>query len=125
MIRGRKPKPRHLKLVTGNPGHRPLPDVGPDPGGKPVKPQWLRGRGAELWDEVLTFATWLTIADSYKLAAWADRQADFERDRTTWKSLDRREHRSSGSELGLDPASRQRLAPGGTKQADPLDRYFG
>jgi hypothetical protein len=70
MFRGRKPKPTQLKLVTGNPGERTSPKGEPDPGGKPIKPKWLKGRGATLWNEVVGFAFWLTQADSYKLAAW-------------------------------------------------------
>jgi hypothetical protein len=78
------------------------------PKGKPVRPKWLKGRGAKLWDEVLAFAFWLTIADSYKLAAWCDRQSEFERkaERASWTAADRREHRAAGSELGLDVATR-------------------
>src|SRR5438067_8760718 len=109
MVRGRKPKPTQLKLVTGNPGGRPIPKGEPDPGGKPTKPKWLKGRSATLWSEVMGFAFWLTQADSYKLAAWCDRQAEFENNREHWTAADRREHRSAGSELGLDPASRTRL----------------
>jgi phage terminase small subunit len=125
--RGPKPKPTHLKLVAGNAGRRPLPENEPDPGGKPVKPKWLKGRGAALWDEVMQFAFWLSVADSYKLASWCDRQAEFERGRKTWTAADRREHRSAGSELGLDPSSRARMgAPpdGGKKKDDPAGAYF-
>lgn len=65
------------------------------PQGKPVKPAWLTGRGAELWDEVSGFAFWLGRADSYKLAAWCDGQAGFEspKKRREWTASDRREHR--------------------------------
>jgi phage terminase small subunit len=128
-IRGPKPKPTHLKLVLGNPGDRPLPEGEPDPGGKPAKPHWLKGRPAELWDEVLGFAFWLTQADSYKLAAWCDRQAEFEKPKTRreWTAADRREHRSLGSEIGLDPASRARLghSAGGKLTKTPTSRFFG
>lgn len=79
------------------------------PEGKPAKPKWLKGRGAALWDEVLAFVSWLTIADSYKLAAWCDRQADYERSRKQWTAADRREHRAAGSEIGLDNAARARM----------------
>jgi phage terminase small subunit len=94
------------------------------PVGKPVKPAWLEGRGAELWDEVLSFAFWLTVADSYKLASWCDRQADFEVERKDWKSADRCEHRSAGSELGLDPTSRTRLSTRDAKTQDEAEKYF-
>ncbi|MBN9529692.1 MAG: hypothetical protein J0H82_26030 [Alphaproteobacteria bacterium] len=125
--RGPKPKPTHLKLVQGNAGRRPLPEGEPDPGGKPVKPKWLKGRGSALWDEVMQFAFWLSVADSYKLAAWCDRQAEFERDRRMWTAADRREHRSAGSELGLDPSSRSRMGTprdDDKKKDDPAAKYF-
>jgi phage terminase small subunit len=128
-IRGAKPKPTHLKLVMGNPGDRPLPEGEPDPGGRPVKPKWLTGkRASALWDEVMGFAFWLTQADTYKLAAWCDRQAEFEvkKNRRAWTAADRREHRSLGSELGLDPASRARLGHiGGKANSAPTARFFG
>ena len=111
-VRGQRPKPAWMKVVDGNPGKRPVPTTEPAVTGDPVKPAWLAGRGVELWDEVMTFAFWLSRADSYKLAAWCDRQAEFEksRKRQKWTAADRREHRSLGTELGLDPSSRARMA---------------
>jgi hypothetical protein len=127
-MRGRKPTATIVKLATGNPGHRPLPEDAPTPEGAPVRPKWLRRvRAIELWDEVIAFAYWLTVADSYKLAAWADRQADFERSHRLWTASDRREHRTLGSELGLDPSSRVRMGSGSDgrpKQQDIAERYF-
>jgi phage terminase small subunit len=126
-VRGRKPKPTHLRLVDGNASKRPIPKGEPVPTGKPVKPSWLKGRGATLWDDVLGFAFWLTEADSYKLAAWCDRQAQFEKAalRKTWTAADRREHRSAGSELGFDPSSRARMGTNDGGQAkDPADEFF-
>jgi len=39
-MRGRRPKPTNLKLLDGNPGHKPLPRNEPKPPfGVPVKPQ--------------------------------------------------------------------------------------
>jgi len=126
-IRGRKPTPNVVKLVTGTARTDRMQPDGPDPSGKPVKPNWLTGRGAELWAEVMAFATWLTPADAYKLAAWCDRQAEFEVSRHAWTAADRREHRASGSEIGLDPASRHRLAGAGPMTPMPKregDEYF-
>src|SRR6267142_2232344 len=104
--RGRKPTPTMLRLITGR--HltdRPVRKNEPMPEGKPRKPAWLLGRSAQLWHEVLGFAFWLTVADSYKLAAWCAAESDFEnpRKRSKWTASDRREHRAAGSELGLDP----------------------
>ncbi|OGA59977.1 MAG: hypothetical protein A3G81_26090 [Betaproteobacteria bacterium RIFCSPLOWO2_12_FULL_65_14] len=123
-IRGASPKPTLLRLVEGNRGRRPIPRGEPMPEGAPVKPKWLKGRAAALWDEVLAFAFWLTVADSYKLAAWCDRQRDFERHRKTWTAADRREHRSAGSELGLDPSSRARMGTKDAKKKDAAEKYF-
>ena len=54
MRAGRKPKPTHLKLLAGKPGHRPLPEVEPQP--DPVTeatqpPKWLSGEGRIVWAE--------------------------------------------------------------------------
>jgi hypothetical protein len=103
-IRGRKRAPPALRLLTGSHlSDRPIPGEPPYSLGKPVKPKWLIGRGAELWDEVLTFAFWLTMAESYKLAAWCEGQAEFEslNKRRKWSASDRREHRAAASELGI------------------------
>lgn len=112
MARGRKPTPTWQKRIRGNPGKRPLPKNEPAPEGAPVKPKWLKGRGGELWAEVLQVAYWLTFLDSYKLAMWCDRQSDFEnrKIKATWNASDRREHRSLGAELGFDPSSRAKMA---------------
>lgn len=41
-MRGRKPKPTHLKVVTGNPGRRPLNAREPSPAGDlKAPPEWL------------------------------------------------------------------------------------
>jgi phage terminase small subunit len=127
MLRGARPKLTVLKVVQGNPGHRRLPQGEPMPDGKPVPPGWLTGRALQLWQEVTAFATWLGRPDGFKLAAWCDRQADFERSRKTWTAADRREHRSAGSELGLDPTSRARVGPCAAAPSagyDPADEYF-
>jgi hypothetical protein len=128
-IRGRKPKPKYLRLIEGNRGRRPIPQGLPEPSGKPVRPKWLRGRGARLWEEVLAFATWLTVADSYLLATWCDRQAEFEkpRERREWTAADRREHRATASELGLAIAARSRMGQDPETEAakrDPVHRYL-
>lgn len=53
MRAGRKPKPTHLKLLAGHPGHRPLPEAEPQPDAvdetlKP--PAWLSGEARAVWD---------------------------------------------------------------------------
>lgn len=51
---GRKPKPTALKVVTGNPGKRPLPEDEPKPTNEIGKaPFWLSEEGAEYWEYVV------------------------------------------------------------------------
>jgi P27 family predicted phage terminase small subunit len=46
---GRKPKPTALKLVTGNPGKRPLPKNEPKPKLGARMPEWLSPQAKEHW----------------------------------------------------------------------------
>ena len=48
-----KPKPTALKILAGNPGHRPLPPFEPQliPG-IPDKPDWLDTYASEEWDRL-------------------------------------------------------------------------
>jgi P27 family predicted phage terminase small subunit len=74
MTTGRKPKPTHLKLVTGNPGKRALPQgeakVAPS---LPDPPQHLSGDAREEWERVsvaLFNAGLLSAIDRTALAAY-------------------------------------------------------
>jgi phage terminase small subunit len=71
-MNGRKPKPTHLKLVTGNPGRRPLNDCEPQPeiALPPVPPELCDDAKLE-WDRVsfeLHRAGLLTKVDRAALA---------------------------------------------------------
>ena len=51
---GRKPKPTALKLVTGNPGKRPLNDHEPQPEAAiPEVPAHLSGEAKAEWDRIV------------------------------------------------------------------------
>jgi P27 family predicted phage terminase small subunit len=53
-MRGRKPKPTFLKLVTGNPGHRPLNQDEPEPDGELLEPPTtFSARQRIAWQETL------------------------------------------------------------------------
>jgi P27 family predicted phage terminase small subunit len=53
MKAGRKPKPTHLKLVTGNPGKRPLNTAEPKPARKlPTPPTFLSAEAKVEWRRV-------------------------------------------------------------------------
>lgn len=52
-MRGRKPKPTHLKLVTGNPGKRPINEREPVPANKlPTPPAFLADEAKVEWGRV-------------------------------------------------------------------------
>lgn len=71
-VRGRKPKPTALKLVTGNPGKRRLPKREPKPrGGAPTCPAWL-GTAAKIeWRRVAKELAALGILSRIDRAALA------------------------------------------------------
>ena len=79
MTRGRRPKPTHLKVITGNPGKRPLNENEPQPEvAIPAAPSHLSARAAERWAEIapqLARLGVLTEIDSDALSlyceAWA------------------------------------------------------
>lgn len=134
--RGRKPKPTHLHLVTGT--HRADrhgdPAGEPAPAGRPVRPAWLRGRAAKLWDEHAAIGFWLTAADGMKLAVWCALGAELARGVKDVSSSRISQWRTLGAELGFDPSGRTRLGVVGTgikgKDADdgadakPKGKYF-
>ena len=129
--RGRKPKPAFLKLVTGNPGRRPLEGVpdemfsrAGDNGLEP--PRSLRKRQAELWAQFIRTAPWLEAHDAPRAAMWVELQVEFERKPTAMVAGRIAQLRALGSELGLDPASRARMGfgRGNDEKKDPTEKYF-
>jgi P27 family predicted phage terminase small subunit len=57
MAPGRKPKPSWLKVVTGNPGHRPINEAEPIPIGDIVEcPAWFDDAQRKEWSEALAAA---------------------------------------------------------------------
>jgi P27 family predicted phage terminase small subunit len=81
---GRKPKPTHLKLLAGNPGHRPLNTEEPIPEGDLASPpDWMTESQKEVWSAALEsapknllrrldssiFQVWVVACDAHKDAA--------------------------------------------------------
>lgn len=130
-VRGRKPKPAYLKVVAGNPGHRPIVDDpapmvadGHDNG--LVPPRKLQKRQRELWDTYIRRAPWLTAFDVPRAFMWVCLHAEFESGPAAMIAGKIAQLRALGSELGLDPASRARIgAPdqGTKKPQDPAAKY--
>jgi P27 family predicted phage terminase small subunit len=51
---GPPPKPTHLKVLSGNPGKRALPENEPQPTrGEPDPPDWLEGEALAEWNRVV------------------------------------------------------------------------
>lgn len=77
---GRRPKPTHLKVVTGNPGKRKLNDQEPKPPREvPSPPEYLTDWGKMAWVKVsllLDGMGVLTTADSLALERLCDIYAD-------------------------------------------------
>jgi len=71
-MRGRKPTPTALKIVTGNPGHRPLPENEPEFKAEiPKCPLVLNKVGKKTWadkSKLLFEVGVLTVADGETLA---------------------------------------------------------
>jgi P27 family predicted phage terminase small subunit len=78
-MRGRKPRPTHVKLVTGNPGKRPLNRAEPRPaGGLPQPPAELTDDAKTEWRRVaraLHQAGLLATLDRAALAAYCQAYA--------------------------------------------------
>jgi P27 family predicted phage terminase small subunit len=56
-MKGRKPKPTHLKLISGNPGKRPLNDAEPIPlGDLSEPPDWLTESQKAGWNYAIEHA---------------------------------------------------------------------
>jgi P27 family predicted phage terminase small subunit len=54
MVKGRKPKPTHLKLIEGNPGKRELNRAEPEPREtEPEKPDFTTGAASACWDRIV------------------------------------------------------------------------
>jgi len=130
-IRGPKPKPAFIKLVTGNPGHRPIVEdpadsisPGFDNGLEP--PKKLNRRQQELWDGYIRKAQWLTPFDVPRAFKWVHIHSEFEKGPGKMVAGKIAQLRALGSELGLDPASRSRIAGEAGKRgnSDPADKYF-
>jgi hypothetical protein len=104
-IRGRKPIPRALRLITGS--HlrdRPLPQQRGEamPGGPIERPKKISRPAAALWDEWIARASWLTWADGPKAFMWCNLQAEFLKSAGTMSASRIAQLRGLGSELGLD-----------------------
>lgn len=79
--RGPAPKPTALRVLEGNPSHRPLPSGEPKPlKGRPKCPSWLSREAKRTWRELvpqLEAMGLLTRADGHLLAIYCETWAEY------------------------------------------------
>jgi P27 family predicted phage terminase small subunit len=151
-MKGRKPTPTMLKVLSGNPGKRPLNEREPLAAqGLPEMPAWLDGEALAEWGRItvdLADMGLLSKADRPALAAyctawsrWVDAEAQVKKYGAVVKSPDKgfpmkspylsiaeqslETMRKLMVEFGLTPSSRSRIrVPAGGDEADELDRFL-
>ena len=132
--RGPKPKPTTLKIVTGNPGKRKMPEAGsePDPQGPVVMPPELKEneRAVKLWEgyapELIRIRV-LKSTDAHMFGMWCLLTAEYYESPRHFTAAKITEVRALGSSFGMDPSTRTRFAQIGDKpapHADPAEKYF-
>ncbi|MCK9994062.1 MAG: hypothetical protein Dbin4_02582 [Alphaproteobacteria bacterium] len=109
---GRKPKPTHLKLVAGNPGHRPVNENEPLFSGDVEKPKYLKGRASKIWDQYapqLIAVGLIKAADDSAFAALCCLTAEFEKDPAAMVAGKIGQMRALWAEFGMTPSARSRF----------------
>ena len=113
--RGRKPKPTHLKVVTGNPHQHRLNDREPEAAGLLGEPPagWKPG-AIELWHEVVACApAWVLTKSDRHLVEIAVRLLAQIRSNAEVVSATVTQFRACLSEMGMTPSARSRLFTSG------------
>ena len=150
-MRGRKPKPTLVKLLAGNPGHRPLNDREPNaPAGIPDCPDFLDDEGRAEWlrtCQSLKNMDLLSSADRAAIAAfcvcysrWVAAERAVQKYGTIVKSPNKgfpmkspylciaesalEQMRKLATEFGLTPSSRSRIRVGSEQPENRLDEFL-
>lgn len=116
-MRGRKPVPTELRLLRGNPGHRPINQLEPKPSkGVGSRPAWLALEAKREWTRIvpeLERIGVLTTVDRGAVAAYCQLWAEFvaataEGD---WRKMKQAAPlvKAAAAELGITPSSRSRV----------------
>jgi hypothetical protein len=135
---GRKPKPYHLKIVSGNPGRRPLHGPPAAVPGAVERPPLLRRRKAEpdhmtrareLWAEKAPTLVRLEILNPVTATGfgnWCELQARYEVDPAAFTAAQLAQLRALGSCYGLDAIAWEKVSAGRDDAAsdDPAAEFF-
>src|SRR6266542_853564 len=137
MKRGRKPTPRAIKLLRGNPGRRPVaPELELVPG-IPERPRFLDAAARREWDRIVAElgpARVLVKAEQMLLAGYccavsralrAERRArrDASQEPRAERAWD--QVRKFAAVFGIGPAERQRIPRPLPESPSGAARYFG
>jgi P27 family predicted phage terminase small subunit len=149
---GRKPKPTHLKLITGNPGKRKLNLNEPIPIGElKAPPDWFTDEQKDIWNYAIQHAPpgLLKMIDASVLMVWTVARDTHQKASTafakskmlyTSKNGDPMQNpllpvinkqavlmMKAAGELGFTPSSRSRIeidGYGNTQPENPLEKYL-
>jgi len=146
-MRGRKPKPTHLRVIEGNPGHRPINHDEPEPDGDVSKepPEFLSARAQYYWRKTIGDAPegMIKATDNGIFMGYCIACADFEEatikvneagpviripgqagfQQNPFVSIKRNAFERltrSAAELGLTPSSRTRVKIKGKKKPNSI-----
>jgi P27 family predicted phage terminase small subunit len=148
--RGPQPTPTKLKLLRGNPGHRPINTDEPQPPAAidPVCPKWLMPAAKQEWKRVVPLLQQLGLVTDIDLTALAGycqcfarwRQAEmivkklgltYEgpsgpklRPEVHMMQRERLMLRAFASEFGFSPASRSRVKVDPPVEKDPFEDFI-
>jgi phage terminase small subunit len=124
-MRGRKPKPTILKLLTGNPGKRPLNNNEPEPiliNGAVVPPKYLEGAALEEWNVQSAYLTSNRILGENELSLLANYcylHGEFVKDAECRRIMNAAligQMRALRAELGIGPSVRSKFVSGKPKE---------
>jgi phage terminase small subunit len=121
-------KSRVVREITGNPGKRPLPDPVDLPDtGPAVRPAFLRGRAASVWDEygpTLELLGTLRREGSHVFALWCQLAAEMERRPRAFTAAKMTQFRLLATMLGMDPSSPTKMGRAKGDDEDPAEAFF-
>jgi P27 family predicted phage terminase small subunit len=150
MVQGRKPKPKVLKLAEGNRRQRGLASIKDDPQGlgTPRVPVHLTADERKIWADIVgslpdgllsraddlilermavAAARWRAATETIRKSGYLVQspQGPVRNPLLVVQSVAAREMHAAGSELGLSPASRARLAAPTARDDDPMALLLG
>lgn len=112
--RGPAPKPTRIKVLNGNPGHRPLNTREPMPKrGRPVCPAWLDDEAKTVWRKLvpeLDRLGLLTVVDDWMLAGFCQACAELKQATETLRKDGRYTQNAAGTQVSHPAVSQQRSA---------------